>query len=290
MSLLWLLLACGGDPNPENREAPPEPPPPGALPDLAEGAADDPRVPDGVEPPPLGHHVMPDGPPPEGRGAPETPHPSAQEVRELLDAGRHGNAEAFDDAEALVKELLAAEPDDARVAAMMGRLLMEKAHADIDAMQADEVFAEGADTWLEKAVDMDRELASAWRELASWYELNSRPGDALRCDQELLALNPSDYATRAHLGKTLSALGQPEQAEEQLRLALDEWERQATGAQVGDVQLLAKLGIYEQLGLVLMRLGRDAHPDSARKTKWISPVRSGERISCPEEARVAWAA
>ena len=259
MTLLWLLLACSGMDETALDEAPLEGPTHDALPPPPMDA----QVPPGVGPPPLGHGVMPDGPPPQGGiGAPAEMHPSAHQLRTLLDAGRRGDEAAFEQAEALVDGLLESDPDDARVPAMKGWLLVERAHAAIDAMRAGDTFAPGADTWLEKAVAMDRELASAWRDLATWYELNDRPADALRCDQELLALNPADYGTRAHLGKTLSALGQPEDAETQLRLALEEWERQHGGGPVGDVQLLAKLGIYEQLGLVLMRLGRDAEAET----------------------------
>ena len=267
--MIWIwLLACTG--TTEEQEA--TPPAPGELPELAEEDGADRRVPDGVEPPPLGDDVIPEGSPPSGAGRAEEPHAKSVELEGLLGAGD------FDGADALVDGLRAAEPQDARVAAMKGLVIVARAEA--AGFVEGQPFAEGADTWFLKAVDLDRELGSAWRSLADWYELNYQPGEALRCYQELVALDPDDALIRAHLGVLLERvlvadpdnqyalaelalvelnLGDDEAAEEHFQQAL------AVDAETYTCP-------YEGLGLVYLKRGeKDRAQEAFEKAISINP-------------------
>ena len=236
MILIW-LLACSEGETVATTPTPSGEAPAGELPDLPEEPGGDALVNAPVEPPPLGDNVTPDGPPP---GAGEEAHPRAQELQDLLDA------EAFDDADALVAQLRSSEPTDGRVASMTGLVLVARAHH--AGFVEGEAFAEGADTWFLKAVELDRELASAWAALADWYELNNQPGSALGCYQELLALDPDDALIRARLGFTLAALDSKTEAAEQLRRALEGWTEQGPGGTPEDRAALTRAEVEAKLG------------------------------------------
>ncbi len=83
------------------------------------------------------------GAPPEvaGTAVPEPPAEAAPyvsneklivRVQGLLDRGRRGEAEAFDDAERLVQRQLASRQDDPRLHRMMGSIELERASAASD--------------------------------------------------------------------------------------------------------------------------------------------------------------
>ncbi|GEM_PF-2855290 len=211
------------------------------------------------------------------------PHELSVTVMDLLERGRTGDPAAFDQAEELVRAQLEVQ-EGAVVFRLMGQVLMERGHAAIDHGELGmDSFAPNAAPWLRMAQKLDPTDPYTLQMLSSWAEFNEDHEAALAYDRALLEVDPSSPHARAHAGRSLAALGRLEEAEAELRIAVADWETLSAEHHFErDVELSRLLAMKEQLGLVLMRQGRDAEAE-AELMEAVALVDAEERIEGPTE-------
>lgn len=148
----------------------------------------------------------------------------------LRRALEHHQANRFDEAERLYREVLSADANAPDALHLLGVLLAQRGRA-----------ADGLPL-LQRAVALVPNVAEFHRHLGEVLQMVGRHNDALQSFARALQIDPNDAPARSGAGGALMALGQLAQAAEQLRIVAQLRPNDA-----------AALGNY---GHVLMRLGK----------------------------------
>jgi len=164
-------------------------------------------------------------------------------VRRLFETARgHHRAGDLSRAEALYREVLAAQPDHADALHMLGLAALQagrfptaRAHLASSIALAPRLAEahnhlgltlqalrqpDAAEAAFRQALALKRRFAPAWLNLGNLMALTSRPAEAAEAYRHALAVEPRNAAAHANFAKLLAASGKPADAEAHYRAAL----------------------------------------------------------------------
>jgi protein O-GlcNAc transferase len=172
-----------------------------------------------------------------------SPPPDLAATRQMLaDAHRHYQAGRFDEAQALARDVVAAEPDNSSALSLLGltanhkqkfaeavawqrravaaapgsaEALFNLGNALWDAGEADE-----AEACYRQALELDPNHAAVHNNLGNMLRERGRSGDAIECYRRAIAINPQHYRAYLNLGVALEAQSEFDQAAAAYRRAL----------------------------------------------------------------------